>query len=280
MRIPVASDTGVLSPYFVNAAGDAFATTGTPTCAVVNAAGTTLTAPTVSTVSAGLYSAALTAATHCTQPDRLTLTWAGTVATLARSMTQVVEVSHPYRSVPEIRALDGIGTNYTAAKIRSVIEAFEDIAEGYTGQAYVRRCKVLQVPYTSGSLDLGVMGPVTLRTITVDGNSHSLTDVDVDNYGVLRFDYTPITTDEGVTVVLEHGLQAPPQAVLDACDIYCSAMLKRSTAGVQRDAFMTVQEGVSFRFSTPNKAEGRPTGFIDADLLLNSVPNHKTVRIA
>lgn len=60
-----------------------------------------------------------------------------------------------------------------------------------------------------------------------------------------------------------------------ACREYVRASAVATRSNVPRDVISQSVEGLTTRFSTPNKEQGRPTGYIDVDRLLNTLPDRR-----
>jgi hypothetical protein len=46
-------------------------------------------------------------------------------------------------------------------------------------------------------------------------------------------------------------------------------------SGAGRDTLLTITDAGTTRYSTPNKAEGRPTGFLQVDNYLNALHSYR-----
>ncbi len=68
--------------------------------------------------------------------------------------------------------------------------------------------------------------------------------------------------------------------LVDACRQYVRATALASRSGVPRDVISQNIEGITTRFSTPDKHARRPTGYLDVDRLLNSLPNYRHPAVA
>lgn len=63
----------------------------------------------------------------------------------------------------------------------------------------------------------------------------------------------------------------------DACRQYVRACAFARRSGVPRDVISQNVEGMTTRFSTPDKDAGRPTGYLDVDRLLNSLHDFRPI---
>ena len=174
--------------------------------------------------------------------------------------------------------------DYPDAILERAVASFEEIAEDYRGVAFVPRTAtetfVLDDARTSLWLSRARVRSITSVTVTapaVGGSavvvSASLYTVDTDS-GVLHYP-TGFPDGAKVVVVYSHGYDELPDTVTEACLDYVRSRALVSTTSVPRDAISTSVEGMTTRFSTPDKAAGRPTGYLDVDRLLNSLPDFR-----
>lgn len=77
------------------------------------------------------------------------------------------------------------------------------------------------------------------------------------------------TASATVTLTIEHPI------IVDACRQYVRSCALAGRSGVPRDVISQNVEGTVNRFSTPDKNAGRPTGYLDVDRLLNSLPDFR-----
>jgi hypothetical protein len=301
MRVLVGSDNTITSPVFVGPDGETpTATTGLPVVAVSRAVGTVLTVPVAVSVSTGVYSTVLTAAAHTAILDRLTVTWTGTAGGRVQTYSTTVEVvgSH-YVTIPELRALPGLGSSsgVATARLLEARDEFADIAEDYRGVSYVPRYHLETIKegyaYPYGFLRgsrtfLRHIRPRVIRTLTLAGVAVTdLTTVAFTLAGSLDWSYASATVPVSITgiprdivVGYEHGYDNPPEAVRRACRQYVRSTLLGDTSGVPRDIVYQSMDGMTTRYSSPDKAAGRPTGYIEVDRLLNSVIDERVPAFA
>lgn len=79
----------------------------------------------------------------------------------------------------------------------------------------------------------------------------------------------------GVTFTINEA----PKAVQRACAEYVRASVLADRSGVPRDVIGQSFEGTYTRYSTPDKAAGRPTGYLDIDRLLNMLEDRRRMHI-
>ena len=284
MRVVAGSDVEVLSPVFVGPDGETAATLdATPTCTVVDGAGTALAAPVVTSAGVGIYAAALTAAVHTALLDTLTLTWTGTVGGKVQRATQTVQVAGgvfvALSTLRQVPALDNTD-KYPTATLRMAREEFEEIAEQYLKVAFVPRAARETITGT-GQCHLVLAHPMprAIRSITVDGTTVDVATVRVDDAGwITRGDAWP--RGSVVEVVYEHGFTSPPGPIVRACVEFVRAGLLQSTSGVPRNTIDVSIEGVSLRTSTADITQGRPTGWLTVDAALNQAPSFAAPAVA
>lgn len=171
-------------------------------------------------------------------------------------------------------------TKWPDATLNRYVASFEELVEDYRGVAYEPRTATETFLLDERSCSLRLAWPqvrsitsVTETSPAVGGSattvSSTLYTFDADA-GLVLYP-TGFLTGSKVVVVYSHGFAAPPDSLVEATLEYvrCRAMQGRS--GVARDVIAQNVEGLTTRFSTPDKAAGRPTGYLDVDRLLNSL---------
>lgn len=302
MRILVGSDNTVTSPVFVGPDGETpAATTGVPTVTVTRSVGTVLTAPTASAgADLGAYVVTLTAATHTTLLDVLTVTWTGTAGGRVQTYSQTVEVvGGHYATIPDLRATPGLesSSEFPTWRLLESRDEFADIVEDYRGVSYVPRyhLETLKESYAY-PYGFGRPGRVFLRHVRIRAiRSLSLAGVAITDFttiaytlsGALDWSYSTVSVPVSITGIprdivagYEHGYDNPPDALRRACKQYIRAVLLSESSGVPRDVVYQSMDGMTTRYSSPDKEAGRPTGFIEVDRLLNSVIDERTPAIS
>lgn len=154
-------------------------------------------------------------------------------------------------------------------EIAQHVSRFEGIAELYIGQAFRER----EFTFTGTPVDGVLHLPYTeVTACTIDGVAVAADDLDVAGGKVHTWACGP------VTAAGTHGVTEPPEILLSACAFYVERMVTIDNSGSSRDTLSKVFEGgISERYSTPNWAEGRPTGFLQVDADLNSLTNRRFV---
>lgn len=279
-RILKASQYTLTSPTFVGADQETpedCATT--PTCAVTREDGTALTAATVSNSSSsnGVYTAAITT-THTSQLDRLTVTWTGTAGSQVQVYTTELEVvGGHYVTLPEIRAEAGLddAQRFPRALLEEIRDEYEDLVERICGVSFVRR---YERDVLDGNADyvlpLSKLYPRSIISVKVNGTSQTAADFTLYDHGAIRWDVSTFQRPDGtsgyrnVAIAYEHGYDAPPpklrRELLKA--IRNEATSRRSD--MPTNQISQVYEGMTIRFSTPDRKAGRPTGILSLDPVL------------
>lgn len=147
---------------------------------------------------------------------------------------------------------------------------FGEIAEDYLGVA----CPPRESTYTGkarcGWLDLPDV-QVTACTV-VDENDNAVTVEELDT----ARGRVQINTSSKVTATYTHGIGVAADALyLAACALYVERMVTVDGSGAGRDTLLTITDAGTTRYSTPNKAEGRPTGFLQVDNYLNALHSYR-----
>lgn len=181
----------------------------------------------------------------------------------------------PYLAAVEVRARRPRRlTAADDAEIESLVARFEDIVERYLDQAFREREATHTGSASGGWLELPhhLVSAVALEN--ADGNDITLAAdaLDAERGRVATWASGPLTA------AYTHGDTEPPEILLAACATYCERMVAIDNSGSTRDTLSKVFDGgISERYSTPNAAEGRPTGFIQIDADLNSMRNRRPV---
>ncbi len=272
-QAPTGTDATVTSPPFV--AADGYTPTDTAvfaTVTVTSAAGQTLTVSAVSNLSAaGLYSVTIQG---LASPDLLTLVWTGQVAGADQRWEHQVEVVGGfYVTLGEMYAYNDVDSSkYPPERINELRAEFEDIAERWTGQAWVPRFATERL---CGSL-LSRMVPRDLVAVT----DYYSTVVDfsgwlLDRTGQVQSWFGSYSLNAGTapyTVAYTHGADRPPADLVAACKTYIRAKLLEDGNRIGKDTLSFADpSGGTTRYSTPDWNAGRPTGLLDVDRVLCSL---------
>jgi hypothetical protein len=289
LRVQKATDSRILSPHFTDSAGEpANLVSGVPTVTVTRADGTVLTAPTATAQSpakTGQYQTTLTAAVHTSRLDWLTVTWTGTTSAGVQTFSDTVEVVGGfYLSIAELRDIRGLDDSdkVTSLQLRETCNEFEDLAELYTGVAYVPR--FARETFTGRGYTNVLLGHMRPRSVVVASSvstTGAVTTFTLDNWrlepsGVLVTDGDVLTAaiygEQNLTIEYEHGLDRPPASLVRACRLYCQWQLLKDRSQVGRDIrSVSDPSGFNTTYSMADWDQGRPTGIGEIDQTLNSL---------
>lgn len=275
MKILTGSDATITSPTFVAADGYTAADTATdPTVTAVSAAGQTVTLGTVVDIAAeGVYTVTVQGLAG---PDLLTLTWVGAVSGADQRYVQQIDVvGGVYASLPELAAIPGVDhpNKHSTARLLELRDEFEDLAERWTGQAWVprfaqetlRNTILLNFPQPRS-----IVSVVDSQSVTIDATSWELAE-----WGGLTDGFGGSITGYGIwplTVKYVHGADRPPADLVGACKQYVRSKLLADNSRIGRDTLsQTDPAGITERWSTPDWNAGRPTGLLDVDRVLCSL---------
>lgn len=168
--------------------------------------------------------------------------------------------------------------------VTAQIAAFTEIAIPYRGVAFeATTATAVKVPGHCGRrLLVPNVKLIALTAASLDGTaltSDELAEVTVwSEEGILE--RTAGWSATQVSLTYTHGYASPPAAVLDACTEYVLCVLRARASGVSRNTLSEATEAGTTRYSTPDWSAGRPTGWLEVDRLLNSLPDYRTPGIA
>lgn len=180
----------------------------------------------------------------------------------------------PYTTAANVRSLVPPLADpavYPDPLLAAYIAEFEGIAENYRGVAFTPRDSTETVRLGSSGVVL-LTWPLVRSVTSVTVDSVLLT---VDQYRVGNAGRLFGLSGELATVVYSHGFDAPPPGLVRACVQYVRAVALADASNVARDVISQSMDGTTYRYSTPNKAMARPTGFVEVDRLLDSLPDYR-----
>lgn len=194
----------------------------------------------------------------------------------------------PYQTAAEIRAaVPSLASEekFSDETLEALVAEFEEIAEEYRGVAYESReataTKVIG-PGGATALQLAWVKVTAITSVTVTapaagGTPTTLTSTAYSFDSDLGVLVVPggLTAGSKVVVVYTHGEGAPNNTLIRACRQYVRSCALADQSNVPRDVIGQSFEGNYTRYSTPDKDAGRPTGYLDVDRLLNSLPDHR-----
>lgn len=165
---------------------------------------------------------------------------------------------------------------YTDEAVDELIAEFEEVAEDYLGFSCVPRTatEVVSVASFSDRLVLARPKVRSVTSVTIDGVALAAASYETDlAAGVIRrVSGGMFSPADPATVVYVHGLTEPPVRIKRACALYVASVAESEKSGTSRNVLSQGMDGGTTRYSTPDKRAGRPTGWLEVDRLLNSVP--------
>lgn len=165
------------------------------------------------------------------------------------------------------------------AEITRLVSEFEVIAEEFCGIGYTTRAVTDEFTRPGFLVVLRTPPVVSITSFTVDGTAGTVADIVLDkltgeiiNGGWQGSDVLSVTYQAGVATVTE--------PLLRACAEYVRCCLSSDRSGQSRDVIAQSFDGGITRYSTPDWAKGRPTGWLEVDRLLVSVGKRRAPGLA
>lgn len=196
----------------------------------------------------------------------------------------------PYLTPDDLRAAGGVLTDtgkYPDDALAALVAEFEQVAEDYRGVAFTPRTAVETLTIPPGATKLTLSWPRvrSVSSVTVDSVTVSPSTYRLSESGSLQTTAGFVGIAGYVTalavVTYDHGYDVPTatvmpgSALLRACREYVRICAVADRSNVPRDIIGTSVDGMTTRYSTPDKRMGRPTGYIEVDRLLNNLPDHR-----
>lgn len=174
-------------------------------------------------------------------------------------------------------------TTYPSAELDRLVLEFTEIAEDYLGVAYEPRTVTAeQVVKPNQLVKLANPQVRTLTAVTIN-----LTALTAGELADLTIDKVAGSVIDGLWVgspfalfTYTHGFDAPTEVLLRACSEYVRSVAFADRSGQSRDVIAQSMDGSFTRYSTPSYSAGRPTGFLEVDRLLNSLPMFRPAGVA
>lgn len=198
----------------------------------------------------------------------------------------------PYMTPAIVKAkFPSLGAANSDQAITDQIAEFEETVEDYVGWAFVERTvtdEAHQIDFGTlkqsttnnwwpGFVSLDHRKVTSITSVTIDGNTIDPSLYDIDVLGKFLLFAPQITSAiQGpqlgrVLVTYTHGLTADiPRRLIRAGCLYVLATLNSDASGTPREVLSQAFEGGTTRYSTPSKADKRPTGYLEVDRLINS----------
>lgn len=291
MKAAAGSDVTVLSPVFVGADGETATAPSTFAATVTRYDGTAVTVATPVAAGTGVLSVTVPAVSTATL-DRLTVTWVATVAGATQTAVTYVNLVGGFYALPyELRAMPGLADTekYPTADLIAARDEFESLADRYLGVAHVPRFAYETVPFREPMLVahrpvrvVRTMTSTSPQFLNMFGSSVGATGIIT--FPTVAYGLTSTATvvaEWAVMVAYEHGYDSPPEPLRRACREYVRSSLLRAQSGMSRDVIsQSMGDGTMTRYSTPDWSARRPTGWLDVDRLLNSLPAERVPGVA
>lgn len=196
----------------------------------------------------------------------------------------------PYMTAAALRAaLDVLAdqARFPDTLLEGYVAEFEQIAEECRGVAFTPRTASETHTIRLGASTI-VLNRPRVRSITsvvVDGTTADSATYKVTEAGVVQSSTgfviaSAFPTSEAV-VTFDHGYDVPTTtsnpgaALLRACKEYVRAVALTDRSNVGRDVIRQSAGDMTVQYSTPDASKGRPTGFLEVDRLLTSLPDYR-----
>lgn len=172
----------------------------------------------------------------------------------------------------------------STAQLEENIAEFEEIAEDYLGTAHAVRTVTgeKQTIRADGRFLTKWPHVASVTAISYDvGTAPAAADVVIEDGIALRparGANFPLGTV--VTVTYTHGTATVPTRLKLAAIGYAVNVANTDNSGQSRDVLTQAFDGGTTRYSTPDKAAGRPTGWLDVDRRLNAMTAEKPIGLA
>jgi len=196
----------------------------------------------------------------------------------------------PYLTPAQIRAAVSTladSAKYPDTALSDLVAEFEQVAEEYRGVAFTPRTAVETQTVCPGAASVTLNWPRvrSITSVVVDGTTVSSSTYRVTEAGILQssagFYAGGAFPEASAVVTYDHGYDVPTSTVapgsvlLRACREYVRVCAVADRSNVPRDIIATTSDGMSTRYSTPDKKAGRPTGYLEVDRLLNTLPDYR-----
>jgi hypothetical protein len=185
--------------------------------------------------------------------------------------------STPYLTASEVRTRVpqlANTTNFTSDELNRLVAEFEDIAERYRGVAFTPRSISDTWTQPDWKVQLTHWPVRSITSVVYDTTTSDLTKIMFDK-NTARVWGDDWTRSKALTITYSHGLDAPSPQLLRATAEYVRACALADRSGNSRDVISQSFDGGVTRFSTPSWEMGRPTGYLEVDRILNSLPDYR-----
>lgn len=158
------------------------------------------------------------------------------------------------------------------AVVDGYVAEFEQVAEDYVDEAYQARTatEVHRVRSVTDTIALDRVNITAITSITTDGVALGASSYELDKLeGIVRRTTGAFSPTYPATIVYTYGTSTVPEILKRACALYVQRVSEAEKSGQGRDLIAQGIDGGTTRYSTPDKAAGRPTGWLEVDRLLN-----------
>lgn len=177
---------------------------------------------------------------------------------------------------------------FSDSTLAALVAEFTEIAQNYRGVAYQPTTSTetfTPMTYGATTMELSRAKITGLTSVVIDGTTADASTYNVLEWGELGRSLSFRSSAIGyvgasVVVTYTHGYVTPPTTLLRACKQYVRAVALTDRSNVSRDVIAQSFEGMTTRYSTPDWNAGRPTGYLEVDRLLNSLPDYRMPGIA
>lgn len=174
-------------------------------------------------------------------------------------------------------------TTYPDSELNNIVQEFTEIVERYRDVAFEPRTVTGEIITRPNTIQqLGNRPVRTVTAISIDGTAMTAGDlakVIIDGPTGMISGGTWAAAKQ-IAVTYTHGLDSPPELLLRACAEYVRAIAFSTRSGQSRDVIAQSVDGSFTRYSTPDWDSKRPTGYLEVDRLLNSLPSYHTPGVA
>jgi hypothetical protein len=182
--------------------------------------------------------------------DILTAAWTSDLGTLS-TVTEIV--GGFLFTISELQAQltsDQVSGSYTVEQIVATRTLVEDALEDACGVAFVPRLTTETLSGT-GTTDILLRPRVrTVRTVTIDGEDQTLTDLTYSTTGLVYWPDRWTAGTSNLTVAYEHGYDRPPERVKRAAMLLAKSWLIASPIDDRTSTFSSV-DGGTYSLMTP-----------------------------
>lgn len=162
----------------------------------------------------------------------------------------------------------------TDEQLEANVTEFEEVAEDYLGQAFAVRTATHKVTLNGGPVILPHSDAIAVSAITYETGTAPAANTTIIDDGfslILLPRGTRWPSGTRATFTYTYGTSTVPAVIKQAAIGYAVNVAKTDLSGTSRDVLTQAFDGATTRYSTPNRDEGRPTGWLDVDRRLNTI---------